>query len=440
MGQPLYCTDREKYRPVVLAAMKEFVGAEHWGPWPPGARCWGAWKLVLAAVLMSWERSSTLAERFAETRHVMRQWWPKGHHGGTYQGFVKALLRWSPWLLEVVTGALRAALRGLAGRYWRREGWVAFAVDGSRVECPRTSANEAALGCAGRKKSGPQVFLTLLYHMGTGLPWALRWGPGTDSEREHLRGMISLLPEASLLVADAGFIGYALLSALLAAGQHVLFRVGRNVMLLRELGCAVEQHGDTVYLWPQAAQRAEQPPLVLRLIVVGEGRRKVYLVTDLAAEARSQEQAEVLYRLRWGVEVFYRSLKQTLQRRRMRSHAPQQAQWEVAWSVVGLWLLGLMGVRGLVERGVDPLRLSAALALREVRRALREDRRSASVAWLRKRLGRALKDGYRRRASKKARNWPHKKKERPPGKPKIVIASPQQVQQAQRLRTKNAAA
>ena len=440
MAQRLYCNSAKEYRPVVLEAMKEFVGPKVFESWPLVSRCWGAWTLALAAVLMAWERSSTLADRFASVRHWLRQWWPKKRLGRTYQGFIKALLRWSPWLLERVTEALRGAMRTMADAYWRREGLVAFAVDGSRVECPRTAANERELGCAGRKKSGPQVFLTTLYHMGTGLPWALRWGPGTDSERNHLREMMVLLPTGSVVVADAGFIGYELLSALLEAGQHVLFRVGRNVRLLRELGWAVERHGDTVYLWPQAMQRQEQPPRVLRLIVVGTGRRKVYLVTDLPEEALSQQQAEVLYGLRWGVEVFYRSLKQTLERRRMLSHAPRQAQWEVAWSVVGLWLLGLMSVRGIIARGHDPLSLSVALALREVRQALRQDRRSATRGWLLKRLGQALKDGYRRRAAKKARHWPHKKKERPPGRPQIVIAGPQQVQLAQRLRMKNTAA
>ena len=48
-------------------------------------------------------------------------------------------------------------LRGRVGR------WAVFGVDGSRVECPRTKANEAAFGSAGRRKTGPQQFLTTLF-------------------------------------------------------------------------------------------------------------------------------------------------------------------------------------------------------------------------------------------------------------------------------------
>jgi hypothetical protein len=428
------------YRPVVLEALKAFLSPELFREMPALCRLWRGWELVLTAVLLAWESGGSLAQRFATTGLTLRQWWPKKPLGRTYQGFIKALLRYSPALLETMTGALRTALRATAGPFWQRQGWVAFAVDGSRIECPRTAANEAALGCAGRKKTGPQAFLTTLYHMGTGLPWAFRQGPGTDSERTHLREMAWLLPAGSLLVADAGFIGYDLLAELLGGGRHVLFRVGRNATLLRELGWVVEQRADTVYLWPQAAQRGSRPPLVLRLIMVGQGRHKVYLVTDLPAEALSQEQAEVLYRLRWGVEVFFRSLKQTLEHRRMLSRAPRQALQEVAWSVVGLWLLGLMSMRGLVARGHDPLGLSAALAIRQVRLALRQNRRSVDGQWLAKRLGQALKDRYLRQRPKKARHWPHKKKERPPGAPKVLMATMKQVSLAQRLQGESVAA
>lgn len=399
------------YRPVVLEAMKKFLSPEFFRGQLSGCRLWLGWELAVAAVLLAWESGGSLAQRFVTARLVLRQWWPKKPLGGTYQGYIKALVRWSPRLLEMVATHWRRVLPQVAGPYWRREGQMAFAVDGSRVECPRTAANEQTLGCAGRKKTGPQVFVTTLYHMGTGLPWAFRQGPGTDSERTHLREMIPALPAGSLVVADAGFIGYELLAALLAAGQHVLFRVGRNVTLLQDLGYVVVERGTTVYLWPQAQQRHESPPLVLRQIVLETGRQKVYLVTDqLDEQVLSEEQAAVLYRLRWGVEVFYRSLKQTLEHRRMLSRAPAQAQCEVAWSLIGLWLLGLMSVSRLVSCGHDPLGLSVALALRQVRLALRQNRRSVAGDWLTKRLGRAVKDRYRRRRPKKARCWPHKKK------------------------------
>lgn len=436
-----YCTSGKEYRPAVLEAMKKFVEPGVFQSLEGVSRLWTPWRLVLAAVLMAWEGAGSLAQRFATTRITLRQWWPKQSLGRTYQGWIKALVRLSPRLLETLTAHLRQQLQAFAGPFWRRQGQVAFAVDGSRLECPRTAANEAALGCAGRQKTGPQLFVTSVYHMGTGLLWAFRCGPGTDSERTQLREMVGLLPAAALLVADAGFIGYALLAVLLAAGQHVLFRVGRNVSLLRELGYAEVEDGDTVYLWPQKQQREAFPPLVLRLIVLGEGRHKMYLVTDVREEETlSVSQAAVLYRLRWGVEVFYRSLKQTLAHRKMCAHAPAQVQCEAAWALLGLRLLSLLSVSQIVARGRDPLGLSVALAVRQVRLALRQNRCSVDGAWLLKRLGGALKDRYRRRAGKQARGWPHKKNEPPPGAPKIRVATREQVRQAQELGAKDVAA
>ena len=51
-------------------------------------------------------------------------------------------------------------------------GWVAVAVDGSRIDLPRAEANERAFGCAGKKKTNPQAWITTLWHIGLGLPWA----------------------------------------------------------------------------------------------------------------------------------------------------------------------------------------------------------------------------------------------------------------------------
>jgi hypothetical protein len=40
--------------------------------------------------------------------------------------------------------------------------------------------------------------MTSLWHMGVGLPWDFRVGPGTDSERRHLEQMLEDLPQKSL--------------------------------------------------------------------------------------------------------------------------------------------------------------------------------------------------------------------------------------------------
>lgn len=395
--------------------------------------------LACTALLIGWIDGSCLADRFEAARAALAEMFPHlPRVGRTYQGFIKALLLNGARLLDVLVMRLRAAMREMSS-CWLTLGILAFAVDGSRLECPRTRANQDQLKRAGRKKTGPQLSLTTLYHMGSGCPWDYRIGPGVESERTHLRAMLASIPKGATIVADAGFIGYDLLREMMSSGLHVLFRVGSNFRLLRELGYYSMEDDSTVYLWPDKAQKDHQPPLVLRLIQLKTGRHPVVVVTDvMSQEAMSDQQAGVLYRMRWGVEVFFRSLKQTLCHRKMRSAAPQQARMELAWCLVGLWILSLLGTQAVVARGKTPLSLSIALALRKVRQAV--NGRLPRGINLQSQLAGALKDTYKRNSCKSSRDYPHKKNQPPAGAPKISYASVKQVQHAQELRDQIAAA
>jgi len=396
--------------------------------WTP--RC-----LAYVAIMMVWDSGRTLCARFQEARAtVVEMFSGRRRPGRTHRGFVEALLRQGPSILPSILETLRRSMQEIAGPYWRREGLLAFAVDGSRVDCPRTRANEDALGCAGRKGTGPQFWLTTLWHMGTGLPWGWKIGPSDDAERMHLRQMLGLLPRGALLVADAGFTGYDLFREILSSGRSLLVRVGANVSLLRKLGYAEVERDGTVYLWPEAFQKKGRPPIVLRLIVLRRRGKAMYLVTNLSVTELPTKRAAVLYELRWGIEVFFRSLKQTLAHRKMLSRAPRQAEAELQWTLVGLKVLGLMSVSAIVDDGHDPLSWSVALALRAVRQSMRDRKPTHRCpGGLTGALGRSLKDRYSRRKPKAARNWPHKKKERPPGAPQLRNAKPKEIKKAQKL-------
>lgn len=381
---------------------------------------------------MALSEAGTLADRFRAAREVLDEVVPPRRRvGRTYQGFIKALMKISETLLPQVQQHLRAAMQTVAGPHWTRFGWVIFAADGTKIDCVRSAANESSFGIAGRNKSAPQQLLTTLWHLGLGLPWAWITGRGDESEQSHLRRMIEVLPAGCLLVMDAGFRGFELLSEMQRSGVFFLLRVGANVRLLRKLGYAVEERGHTVYLWPH--DHRDQPPLVLRLIVVvGRGGKPVSLLTNVLDEARlPDETGAAIYRMRWGIEVFYRSLKQTLQRRKMRSGAPSQAMLELQWTLIGHLVLGLLSVAAIIKRGKDPLSWSVASALRTVRSALQD--RPTSLRALLAGLGSATKDRYTRRNCKNARNWPHKKNDPPPGNPRIRHATPEEIQTAQCL-------
>jgi Transposase DDE domain len=400
---------------------------------------WSQQQLIMGAVLMAFDSSAALKDRFANARQCLVEMFPAQRRPGkSYQGFVKALRQISLEMRAQLQRHFQQNHRQVANRHWRRFGWIPFAADGSRVEVPRTGANEDVLKCAGRKKTGPQFQLTTIYHMSTGLPWDWCTGPGTDPERNHLRSMLKSLPEGSLLVADAGFTGYELFSVILAHKLSFLIRVGSNVTLLTDLGLEFEKHGNIVWLWPQS--KRNQEPLKLRLIRLkvkkkySRYREEIYLLSNVFDRERlSDEIAGEFYKMRWGVEVFYRSFKQTLNQRKLRSRSPELAQEELHWSLTALLLLGLMGVDALISHRHDPLSLSVAGALRQVRCAMRTYRRWRFRGDLRVQLVNAVKDTYKRRSSKKARDWPHKKKESPPGAPKIRPAKPGEILCAERI-------
>ena len=403
-------------------------------------RFWLPQRIAFFGLLMMWDAERVLQDRFAAVRDLLKALFPRWRTGTEYQGWCDAQLQYLGAIQPALAKRLRGQMRQLAGKHWLREGWCVFAADGSRVECPRTDGNKDGLGCAGREKTGPQLFLTTLWHMGTGLPWDYRIGPGTASERHHLRDMLNDLPAKSLVVADAGFTGYDLLRSIAEAEKFFLVRVGSNVHLLKDLGYFERQGEDTVYLWPEEHHN-NLPPVVLRLLVLGRGSQKMYLVTNAFAEqALSYEQATLFYEMRWGVEIFYRSCKQTMDKRRMLSRTPETCKAELHWVVLSVWLLGLMSVSAIIERGAAPLSWSVALARKLVRAAMRAGlKRSGRTADLSTMLAQTVKDSYQRKGSKKAHDWPHKKKEQPPGAPKIRPAKIEEIKRAQRLLQSEAA-
>lgn len=378
---------------------------------------------------MAWGDGATpLGDRFA----VARSLW-NGRRGQTYQGFIKSLMRFGCKPLLGAAACLRRHVLAVP-EHQHRFGFVALAVDGSRFDLARTAGHERVFGVAGKTHSAPQMWITTLWHMGLGLPWDWRIGRARASERHHLDMMLEGTPAGALIVADAGFTGYELLRTIILSGREVLLRVGRHVELLRDLGYAEWVDDQTVYLWPAHAQRDRALPLVLRLVTVrstGDRRRRVYLLTSVTDRNRlSDEHAAALYRMRWGVELCYRSLKQTLSCRKLRSHAPAQALFEMHGLMLGLMLLGLLSVTQIVSAGHDPLSWSVACSLRVVRQSMRNN----NSDWP-SRLSEAVKDTYRRRY-KTRRKWPRKKQtDPPPGKPRVRPATLQEVELAMRLQT-----
>ena len=127
-------------------------------------------RLAWTASLMSWDEGQTLGDRWDHAASAAYELHRHRKRGTSYSGFAQALTRETPRLIEEIAERFRRVMRTLPEKVWRCSGWVAFAIDGSRLEALRTAVNEEVPGCAGRERTGPQVFVTTVWHLGLGLP------------------------------------------------------------------------------------------------------------------------------------------------------------------------------------------------------------------------------------------------------------------------------
>jgi hypothetical protein len=408
-------------------------------------------------LLWAWSEEATLVDRFVAARKIALVSLSLDElTAASYQAFTKLLRAWTAALVLALVAALRHRMRQDLAERFEVAGLVAFGVDGSRLQLPRTASNEGRFSAPPKRRSkakakrkakdeaaeaarlkkadSPRVWLTTAFHLGTGLPWDWRLGPTGSGEREHLRQMLDALPASALVVADAGFVGYETWEAILASGRQPLVRVGANVRLIRGLGHARERDG-LVCLWPDRQAARGEPPLVPRLVVAQGPRHPVYLVTSVLDECElSDRQVVELYRLRWGVELFYRHFKQSFDRRKLRSHRGDNAEVEAAWSLAGLWALTPHGLVELAADAVPAASVSVAGLPRAYRAAMRDYRGSPGPGEsLREWIGKAVIDGYGR-SSKASRDHPRKKREQAIGAPKICAATRPEIERAEQIK------
>jgi len=103
---------------------------------------WTVQRIFWMGLLMSWSAEQTLAARCEAVCAVLKKLFPKWTLGCCYTGWYDAQAKWIEPLKPALSRRLQQQIQAMARKQWTREGWCAFAVDGSRVECPRTEANE----------------------------------------------------------------------------------------------------------------------------------------------------------------------------------------------------------------------------------------------------------------------------------------------------------
>jgi len=388
---------------------------------------WDLHPLLMVLLLMTWTSGDSEAERFATARafYVARHQHSR-RPGQSLSGFQQALAKLRLAVLHALFAAIRQGLTACYQRYWHSGGFVVMACDGSRLECPRSAELEKRLGCCSKERSAPMLYVTALVLLPAGLLWSWVVGPGTASEHEHLRQMLSTLPRCTLLVADCCFQGYQLYRDILQAKASFLVRLSSKTHLYVDRQQPLERFREgIVYYWPKTAHEHGQPPLKLRLICVrGRKRQDVWLLTNVLSPQRlSRQQAAEFYRWRWQIEGTFRTYKRTLPKIKLCSRTEALVYREAEVSLLALQLLLAQQVRRQRYGSQVVLRLGSArqglLQVRsEITTLIGSQLGPRQRRWYQEQLAEVRGGGPGRKVR---RQWPRRKDHKPPKAPKLRV-------------------
>lgn len=231
----------------------------------------------------------------------------------------------------------------------------------------------------------PQMRTLGVFDLRTGMLVAQHHFAADRHESPQLLHVLSAIARpGDIVVFDRGFVSYANLCLLRAAGMHVVARLARKLSARRGTHRTREARlgkGDVLVRWAKPERRPPGCPLTrtrwarlpgdlhLRQVTtsVRTGRcRRVMLITDLTDPlAHPASVVSDWYRRRWEVETDVRHLKQTMNLEFLRARTPGNVERELVLRAIAYNLVRLAMLRAAELRGItDPGRVSFADACR----------------------------------------------------------------------------
>jgi hypothetical protein len=291
-----------------------------------------------------------------------------------------------PILKKVLLATAQTAEQG-ARQNWRFHDRHVKVADGTTVLARDTRKNQRSFPQHRNQAPGcgfPLVRVVALFSLATGALLAFATGNKHDAELQLFRCYLwKLLNQADILLADRGFCDYVTLASL---------KIKRAVdCVLRLQHCRPHDlrrgkrlgKWDRLVIWQKPITRTRTATrklwnslpeqMTLRLIaypvhIPGFRVRKIFLVTTLLDPITypAVELAE-LYLRRWGVELFLRHIKTTLQMEMLSGKSPAVLQREILMHFIAYNLIRCLMVQAASISGHDLTRLSFKGSLDTVR-------------------------------------------------------------------------
>jgi hypothetical protein len=147
----------------------------------------------------------------------------------------------------------------------------------------------------------------------------------------------------------------------------------------------------------------------------------------------TNEQVRELYYARWGVEVFFRMVKQNCGKAKLLCRTPENVDTELTWILLGIWASLFIAKLEMHEHGVPIEQLSPIQVMDQFAAGLTHSAignvRAACLT-----LHTCVRaDESHRTSSKQSRGFPRKKKHQPCGPPIIRSATSKESQAASNL-------
>ncbi len=287
-------------------------------------------------------------------------------------------------LLEAVAGPLAGEEQETA----RVAGMRLVAIDGMCLDVPATAGNGAEFGYPGNDAGPgpfPQVRVVGLGECGTRAILGAELSPLATGEQPLARKLLARLAPGDLLLADRNFLSHGLLTDVLAAGVHVLWRAKSDIDLP-----VLEVLPDGTYLSriadPAASRRMRRkgagpediPGIAVRVIEYSvtsadgtEISETFTLVTDITDPAAlSAEQAADAYARRWQLETCFDELETSIRGGAavvLRSKSPPMIRQEIYAMLCCYQAIRTLISHAADDAGIDPLRVSFTVARQAVR-------------------------------------------------------------------------